>query len=554
MSQTFDALTLERAWSRLKSIADEADASVMRTAFSSIIRDSHDYSCAFYDARGYLMSQPGFVTPGLLGGMTAAIRAINDYFPFQSLVEGDVIITNDPWLVCGHLPDVMVAAPVFHHGKLVAFAACVFHHQDIGGRLGVDNREIFEEGLQIPPSMLCRAGQFNEDLIGVMSANSRMPELLVNDIRSQVNTVQFTGSRIRAFLDEFGWDSLEPIADAIFERTEVALRKSIEEIPDGVYRSEYPIETGDGDRTVLVKLALTVDGGSVTADFEGSDPQIDRGINCVLNFTIAYCLFALKSVTAPFLPNNHGSTKPFTVKAPEGSIVNAKRPAAVIARNTVGHFIPSLVYEALAEVVPEKVIAESGSLPTWWLTLAGTRHDGRPFMVGPMFSGGIGARSSSDGVSCLTFPANVNNTPVELLESDSPLIVERREYLQDSGGAGRYRGGLGQEFALRVPDDDMAPDGPVVEFLTAGRFSTVAKGVSGGGEGSLASAILNGEPITWGKSFLLNAGDRISYRTAGGGGYGAPGERDRELVAEELREGLISAEAAFDLYGLKSHG
>ena len=279
------------------------------------------------------------------------------------------------------------------------------------------------------------------------------------------------------------------------------------------------------------------------------DPGVDRGINCVLNYTVAFTLFALKAILAPFLPNNEGAMRPITVRAPQGSILNVLRPAAVVGRTSVGQFIPQLVFNALPPVVPQRVLAESGSMPLWWLTLAGHHRDGRPFVVGPTFSGGLGAGSDVDGVSCLTFPANIKNTPVELLETDSPVLVERREFIVDSGRPGRFRGGLGQEFVLRVPDDETAPQGPIVEFLLGGRLATAAQGLRGGQAGAMASVSLNGEAITWGAPYLLHPGDRISYRTAGGGGHGPPRERDPALVEREIADGLISPASARSIYG-----
>ena len=550
VSIELNALDLEIAWSRIASIADEADANVMRTAFSSIIRDSHDYSCAIYDARGNLLSQPGFVTPGHMGGMTAAMKTLGDIYPFESLRDGDMIITNDPWIMSGHLPDIMVTAPVFLHDKLIAFAACVFHHQDIGGHLGIDNREIFEEGLQIPPCMLYRQGQENEDIYRIIGQNVRVPDLVVNDIRSQVATLHFTADRIRLFMQEMDFDSLEPLADEIYARTETALRQAVREIPDGVYEAECLVEGGEGEDRITLRLRLEVRDGDIIADFEGTEGKVDRGINCVLNYTVAYCVFALKSIVAPFVPSNAGTMRPFTVRAPEGSILNVKRPASVVGRTSIGQHVPELVYSALSSVLPERVIAESGSLPLWWLTLSGQRGDGRAFVIGPMFSGGLGARHGSDGKSALTFPANIKNNPVEMIESDSPLLVERRQLVPNSAGVGRYRGGYGQEFVLRVPNDDTAPDGAVVNFLLAGRMDEGAKGLDGAGAGIAGAVELNGRTIGWGKPHLLHPGDRIVYRTAGGGGYGDPAQRDADLVRKELRDGLITETVAQEAYGL----
>jgi N-methylhydantoinase B/oxoprolinase/acetone carboxylase alpha subunit len=554
MTATLNALDLEIAWSRIASIADEADANVMRTAFSSIIRDSHDYSCAIYDARGNLLSQPNFVTPGHMGGMTAAMKTLGDHFPYDTLRDGDMIITNDPWIMSGHLPDILVTAPVFRKDRLVAFAACVFHHQDIGGHLGIDNREVYEEGLQIPPCMLFRQGQENEDLFRIIGQNVRVPELVVNDIRSQVATLHFTGDRIRAFMDEMGFDSLEPLADAIYDRTETALRRAIREIPDGTYEAQCPVEGGEGEAQIVLRMRMDVADGDILVDFAGTEAQVDKGINCVLNYTVAYSVFALKTVVAPFVPSNAGTMRPFTVRAPEGSILNARRPAAVVGRTSIGQYIPELVYSALSEVLPDRVIAESGSLPLWWLTLSGRRRDGRPFVIGPMFSGGLGARHGSDGKSALTFPANIKNNPVEMIEADSPLLVERRELIPDSAGAGRNRGGYGQEFVLRVPTDEAAPDGPVVDFLLAGRMQTDAKGLDGAGAGIAGSVTINDRAVGWGKPHLLHPGDRVVYRTAGGGGYGDPKERSPEQVRSELRDGLISEDVARETYGLDMPG
>ncbi len=551
MKRSFEALELEIAWSRIASIADEADANVARTAFSSIIRESHDYSCGIYDARGNLLSQPATVAPGHLGGMTAAMKLLGDYFPFEGLVEGDVIMTNDPWIMSGHLPDVMVTMPVFLKGRLVAFAACVFHHQDIGGHLGTDTSEVFEEGLQIPPCMLFRAGKQNEDLVRLIAQNVRLPELVVNDLRSQVAALHQTAERIRHFMAELELDELESLADEIYRRTEAAMRQAIAEVPDGSYRAEKLIELGKGEQDIDLRLRLDIEGGELFADFGGTGPQVGRGINCVLNYTTAYLLYGVVSLLAPFLPSNAGAVRPLRVSAPAGSILNAQRPAPVVGRTAVGQFIPEMVYSALSSVMPDRVIAESGSLPLWWLTLSGRRRGGEPFVVGPMFSGGLGARSRSDGVSTLTFPTNIMNNPVEFLETESPLLIEKRELVTDSAGPGRHRGGYGQEFVIRVPEGEAAPEGDVIGFLVAGRMVSGPQGIYGGGNAAAAGVSVNGQPVGWGKPLRLKAGDRIAYRTAGGGGYGAPTERDRELVRAELRDGLISPTVAREVYGLE---
>lgn len=541
-------IELEVAWARIVSIANEADANVARTAFSSIIRDSHDYSCAIYDSDGQLLAQPSTVAPGHLGGMTAAMQTLKTWFPFDRLVEGDVIVTNDPWIVSGHLPDIMVTMPVFYGGRLVAFAAVLIHHQDIGGHLGTDTLEVYEEGLQIPPLKLYRAGQPNDDLFSILAQNVRLPILVVSDLKSQVASLHLTAIRIRAFMQEAGLAHLDDVAAQIYDRTEEALRRMISEVPAGVYFAERQIWPAE-DIEVSLRLKLEVGNGVFSADFTGTSPQVARGVNCVMNYTNAYFMFGVMSLVAPFLPSNAGAVRALRVFAPEGCILNARRPAPVVGRIAVGQNIPELIYAALADVVPERVIAESGSLPLWWLTLSGRRKGGDPFVVGPMFSGGLGARRRIDGVSALTFPTNIMNNPVEMLETESPLIVEKRELRADSAGAGEFRGGYGQEFSVRVPDDDQAPEGHVVSFIVAGRTRSAPRGVHGGGDAALAEIRVNGEPIGLAKPWLLRPGDTISYLTAGGGGYGDPRRRDHARIAEEIASGLLSVTAARDLYG-----
>lgn len=548
MAPKLNPLELEVAWSRLLSIVEEADATVMRTAFSSIIRDSHDYSCSIFDSRGNLLVQAAFVTPGHIGGMSAALKTLDQHIPHASLKPGDILITNDPWIMSGHLPDIMVAAPVFHRSRLVAFAACVFHHQDIGGRLGTDNREVYEEGLQLPPCMLYREGVRNEDVFKIIGANVRVPDLVLNDIKSQVTALHAASDGLVAFLAEKKWDSLDAVADEIFDRTEASLRRCIEQIHDGVYTSTYEVEMPDTDQVVRLCATIEVRGSDVFIDFDGTSPQVDLGINSVYNYSLAYCVFALKSITDPFVPNNAGGMRPYHVRIPARSILNCERPAAVLGRTSIGQHIAEVIYSALSQAVPDRLIAQSGSVPLWWLTLSGYHRNGRPFVIGPMFSGGLGARSSSDGVSCLTFPANIRNNPVEMTESDAPFIVERREFVVDSGGPGRTRGGLGQEFTLRVPSGDVGPSKPVVESLLGGRLRYRAGGINGGHAGSLGEVRLNDRAISWGKPYLLHPGDVIAYRTPGGGGYGDPTERAPEAVAGDVREGLVSIEAARDIY------
>lgn len=545
-----DPITIEILWSRLISIIDEADITVMKTAFSSIIRDSHDYSCALFDRHGRLLVQATFTSPGHIGGMTICVRKITDIFPKGTLKPGDSLITNDPWLLAGHLPDIMVLTPVFYREKLVAFSGSVFHHSDIGGTIGGGNREVYEEGLNIPLCKLYNGGEQNQDIFNIIRANVRMSDRVIGDLRSQVAANHIVSSKLTEFLNELGWEDLDDLAEEIYSRTETSLRASIEKIPDGVYRNEDYVERPDTDEPISIKLALEVKGSDIIADFEGTSPQVNVGINCVYNYTFAYVYYSIKSVADPFIPNNDGSVRPMMVKAPEGSILNARFPAAVCARTSLGMLIPDIIYFALAKAIPEKVIAQSGSAPLWWLAFEGMRKDGTEFLVAPFFTGGQGANHAGDGVSCITFPANIKNNPVEITEGDSPLVCEKKEFRIDSGGPGKFRGGLGQELVFRVREGQIDPGKPVVESLIGGRTKYAARGLFGGLEGKKGEIYFNDRRIGWGKHHLMKSGDIVTYRTPGGGGFYSPMERDVDQVLSDVRNGLVSDESAKRDYGI----
>ena len=470
MKQRFDPITLEILWRRLISIVDEADASVYRTSFSSLIRDAHDYTNAFFDRHGREICEGTMVTPGQLGALTQGVREICSRFPQESHQPGDVLISNDPWLLAGHLNDVCVMSPIFFKGKLVAFTACVFHHTDIGGRPGADNHEVFEEGLFIPLMKLCDRGAMNESVLDMIRANVRRPGDVIGDLRSQMSANHVCAQKIVEMMEEVGLDTLDDLADEIIDRTEQSMREAIESIPDGVYTAESTVE-GAGDRAdIRIRMSVEVQGSEVTVDFNGTGPQVRWGVNTVYNFTYSYVNFAIKSAFNPDIANNFGSTLPVRVKAPEGCIVNCSFPAAVAHRTHVGHGLTELVYRALSGAAPERVLAECGTAPGSSSVVYGARHDGQRFLTMDLRASGMGASHAADGINCTHFPSNTSNTPAEILESDTPLIVEKRAMVCDSGGAGRRRGGLGQEVVWRIPDDEHAPKPPVTVATVMGRF------------------------------------------------------------------------------------
>ncbi len=550
MARKFDPITLEILWRRLISIVDEADASVARTAFSSLLRDAHDYTCMFTDRHGRELAQGTFCTPGQAGAMSLGVKKIIHHFPLEEYRPGDVIIVNDPWLLAGHLNDICVLSPIFYKGELVAFTACVFHHSDIGGRVSSDNREVYEEGLFIPPIKLYEAGKLNESVMEMIRWNVRTPEQVVGDIRSQVAANHVCSQKILEMMKEEGLDTLDDLAEEIIERTERSMREAISRIPDGVYPYEGVIEGAGGREDITVRLKVEVKGSDINVDFTGTSPQVNWGGNVVYNFTYAYVFMAIKSAMDPDIPINEGSTRPVKVTAPEGCVVNCKFPAAVAARMQIGHFMTEMVFRALASAIPDRIMAPCGGTPAQTNIFYGRRHDGRPWLTMIIRGGGMGANSKMDGHHCAIFPANGANTPVEIFESDTPLLVEARELVPDSGGPGRMRGGLGRKMVIRVPDDEYAPQPPVTIAIQAGRFKYPPEGIFGGKPGAKAQFLVNEEPGDPSGLTFCKPGDVVAFYSAGGGGYGDPFERDPELVRRDVIYGYVSVERAREDYGV----
>jgi N-methylhydantoinase B len=549
MPTKFDPITLEILWRRLISIVDESDAAVARTAFSSLLRDAHDYTCMFTDSRGRELAQGTLATPGQSGAMALGIKKLVQGLPPGSFRPGDVYITNDPWALAGHLNDVCVLSPIFHRERLAAFTACILHHSDIGGRVASDNREVFEEGLFIPLIKLYDAGTLNQAVLDMISANVRTPEQVNGDIRSQIAANHVCAEQVVRMLVEYKLENLDALADEIIGRSEKSIRAAIAAVPAGVYRAEGLIEQMEGQPEVRIQCAVTIEGSDITVDLTGSSPQVEWGGNVVYNFTYAYVHMAVKSIFEPEIPNNHGIAAPIHLIAPEGSVVNCRFPAAVAARMQIGHFVTEIIYRALAEALPGRVVAAGGGTPATMQMFYGRRANGQPFHTVMIRGGGLGAGAARDGEGCFIFPANGANTPVEILESDSPLIVERRELLPDSGGAGKQRGALGRREVFRVPDDAYAPQPPVSLAIQSGRFRLPPEGLFGGKPGAKATFLVNGEPGDPYGLTRLAPGDTVVMDAAGGAGYGSPVERDREALERDLREGKVSAKSAMRDYG-----
>ncbi len=551
--RAFDPITLEILWRRLISIVDESDSSVARTAFSSLLRDAHDYTCMFTDQKGRELAQGSFATPGQSGAMALGIKNLVTKLPLETYKPGDVFITNDPWALAGHLNDVCVMSPIFYGNKVVAFTACVFHHSDIGGRVSSDNHDVFEEGLFIPLVKLYDGGGLNASVMEMIRWNVRTPDEVIGDIRSQIAANHVCSEKISQMLRENDLESLDDLADQVIGRTEKSMREEIEKIPDGIYRAEGIIEQMKGQQDVVIKAAVEVKGSDITVDLDGSSPQVNWGGNVVYNFTYAYVFMAIKSMFGPDIPNNDGCAKPVKLKAPEGTVVHCKFPAAVAARLVIGHYITEIIYRALSEVAPNKVIAASGGTPAQMNVFYGKRNDGRPWHSVIIRGGGMGASSVNDGNYVYIFPANGANTPVEIFESDTPLLVENRELLPDSGGPGRMKGGIGQREIFRVPDDHDAPLPPVNLGIQAGRHIHPPEGLFGGKPGAKAQFLVNGVPGNPFGLTQLKPGDGVAIDAAGGGGCGNPLDRDPEMVERDVIEGYVSLEKAREDYGVILH-
>jgi N-methylhydantoinase B/oxoprolinase/acetone carboxylase alpha subunit len=384
-----------------------------------------------------------------------------------------------------------------------------------------------------------------------IAANVRMADTVLGDLRAQFAANHVGCERLTELCLQRGWADLQGLADEIIVRSEKIARAEIRSLKDGVYRHGAPIGIIDGEE-IWLKVAITVDGDAITVDFAGSAPQVRSAINCTLTYTTAYAVFAVTAALNLPVPMNHGTLAPIQIKADGGSVLNAEFPAPVFARTTIGNFVPEMIFSALAGVVPDRVIAGCGGTPLWAQYIFGKRRDGTSFATLNAASGGLGARAEKDGVSCLTFPVNIGNTPVEILESELPLIVMRRELWQDSAGPGRTRGGLGQVFELHVPDNELGPDGPILVGFRGGRYDFPVPGLLDGQDSPTGLMLIGGERAGSGGDVTVRPGDRILCQIPGGGGLGNPRQRDPSLIRRDLAYEYVSEAHAEAVYGYSS--
>ena len=532
----FDPITLEVLWTRLISTVDEAAAALVRTSFSTVVRESHDFSCVITDATGRSLVQATDSIPSFIGTLPRTIRHFLDEIPAEEMQPGDVIATNDIWQGTGHLPDISVGKPLFFEGKLVGFAGSTAHAPDIGGKIrSPEAREVFEEGFQIPIMKVIRGGEPDEVFFKLLRKNVRAPDEVVGDFWAQVTALELMEERVTALMRQYEIDTLADLAGEIQSRSERAMRAAIRDLPDGTYKSE--LKTDGLGVPLQLKVALTIDGDEVSADFAGSSPQVDRAINCAYCYTYAMTAYAVKCAAAPNLPNNEGSVAPIKVTAPESSIINPKFPVSGGSRALTGHFVPTLIFGALAKVVPDRITAGTGS-PLWSITQSGVRPDGRSFASLFFFNGGMGATVGKDGENCMSWPSNISSTPTEVIEQLAPLRIKYRRFRPNSGGPGRQRGGLGQDILL----ENLSATPTAVSFL-AERTREAAPGIAGGEDGATGEVRINDERVDAKQQHIVKQGDTILLSTPGGGGYGPVAERDPEAVAADMRKGLTEPDA-----------
>ena len=552
MKNSLGEIESQVLWNRLISVVEEQALTLVRTAFSTAAREAGDISAGVFDRQGRMVAQAVTGTPGHVNTMARAVRHFLDAFPIETLKDGDVLITNDPWKGTGHLFDLTVVSPTFKDGKAVALFASTTHVVDIGG-IGASpsGRQVYHEGLQIPLMYLARAGQMNEDLLNIVRANVREPVQVVGDIYGLAACNDTGSKRLIEMMDEFKLSDIEELADTIISRSRQAMVEAIAKLPRGSWSARMTV---DGfEAPVELMGTLTIEADVIKVDYTGTSGISSYAINCPFCYTDAYTAFGVKCAIAPWIPNNAGTLDSIIVSAPEGCILNAPHPAAVYARSVLGHMLPDIVFGCLDQAIPDTFPAE-GTSSLWNLSLVAahgqTGHASEiktPFNVTTFHSGGVGARPQLDGLSATPFPSGVRNVPVEVTESITPIVVWRKELRADSGGAGRQRGGLGQIMEVSNREDS-----PMGIFHRFERVKYPARGRAGGKDGATGRLSLkSGKEFPEKGLHIIPPGDRIIIEMPGGGGYGDPKARDPKLVERDVEYGLISEQAAREIYRSK---
>ncbi|QQS13560.1 MAG: hydantoinase B/oxoprolinase family protein [Rhodospirillales bacterium] len=546
-SNSLGQIDLQIMWNRLIAVVEEQAQTLMRTAFSPIVREAGDLSAGVFDLQGRMLAQAVTGTPGHVNSMAESVKHFIRHFPVETMKAGDIYITNDPWMGTGHTNDFVLTTPCFKDGRLVALFSCTSHLTDIGGiGFGPDATDVFMEGLYIPMLKLADQGRMNETLMSMIRANTRLPVDTEGDVYSLAGCNDIGCKRLVEMMTEFGLADLDELAEFIVSRSYDAVMAEIRKLPKGSWRNEMMV---DGyDQPIRLVATTTVGEDGIHVDYTGTDPQARRGINVPHAYTTAYTVFGLGCVVSARIPNNAGSLAPLTVSAPPGSILNALKPAPVLSRHIIGQMLPDMAFGCLRQAIPDRVPAE-GTSCLWNLNVRGMVVGGGGgnygFTMAVTSNGGTGARPMSDGLSATAYPSGVKGTPVEIAESITPLIFWKKELRPDSGGAGARRGGLGQiiEVASGV-------DLPFDLLAAYDRIDFPPRGRDGGADGAAGYVGLKSGVKLKGKGFQsIPPGDRLVVMTPGGAGIGDPKGRDRATLALDVSEGLVSAESASRDYG-----
>ncbi|MEX0277255.1 MAG: hydantoinase B/oxoprolinase family protein [Ruegeria sp.] len=539
---------LQVMWNRLLAVVEEQGQALVRAAFSPIVRECGDISAGIFDFDGRMIAQAVTGTPGHINTMAEAVKTLRGHFPVQDMLPGDIYMTNDPWIASGHLNDFLLMMPVFFDGQVVGFTSCTSHLIDLGGLgMGPEGADIYDEGLLIPPCKLVDRGEINTLLLDIVKANSREPIANEGDIYALIACCEAGASRLSQMMAEFGLLDLAELSEYIIETSRKGTIDAISELPQGTWRHVLTVD-GYGSEIEL-RAALTIEKDQVLLDFAGTADCTNKGINVPLNYAAAYSVFALRCIIGSDIPNNAGSLEPFRVIGPKGCILNAQPPAPVAMRHTLGQMTPDLVYGCLSQALPDLVPAEGAScmydLPLRHVPEAVDRGEA-PFALELVFNGGTGARPTLDGLSATAFPSGVWGSQIETTEAAAPVLFQRRELRPDSGGAGQYRGGLGQRIEVSA-----ASDRDFMVFLSVERIRNAAKGRFGGQDGATGRIRIGHDgPDLPGKGELrVGAGQTLVFETPGGGGYGPPAERCPEALARDVEAGLVSAEGVKRDYG-----
>ena len=541
------AIDYQIMWNRLIAVVEEQATTLIRTAFSTSVREAGDLSAGLFDQQGRMIAQAVTGTPGHVNAMAESVTHFLREIGVDNIFEGDVFITNDPWLGTGHLHDITVVSPTFYSGEHIGFFASTAHVVDIGGRgFGPDANELYEEGLLIPIMKFAECGEVAKDLIRLVRANVREPDQVVGDLYSLASCNEAGDRRLQAMLGEFGISDLSGLSDFIIETSRRATHEAISKVPDGSF--EHTMQVDGYDVPVLMQVKLDICGDRLKADFSGTSGMSRYGVNVPEVYTRAYACYGLKCAIAPEVPNNTGSLEPFEITAPEGCILAAKRPAPVSVRHVLGHLVPDVVLGALHQALPNTVPAE-GASALWNIQISARPSEpdsGLPNREVLMFnSGGTGARPVSDGLSATAFPSGVSTMSVEATEHVGPIIVWRKDLREGSGGAGQWRGGLGQTIEIEPSEG--------YDFYFNAMFDRVenpARGRDGGMPGEAGRVELaDGTTLRSKGRQLVKNGERLKLSLPGGGGFGVPANREPSLVADDVCAGFISAEQALQDYG-----